>query len=432
VAWSLAAAVLSQGSTFLVSIVLARMLGRGEFGKFALVQGSMMALANMAQLATGYTATKYVAEFRAQQKSRAGGIAALCLLISASTAGATAVIMLALAEPLSQSVFKAVELASGMRWGSAYMFFMALSVCQIGILAGLESFRGTALASAVASGGYAAACIGLAFFVGLKGAFMGLALGGLVRYAVYQHQLRRAAKAQDIHLRIAKSHVEAAVLLTFGIPAALSGCIMACTTWTTSVILTSSAGGFDEMAIFTAANSFRLLTLFLPNVVNNVALALLNHALGHRSEETYRRGFRYSLGLIALTTTVAAALFAVAARPLLGFFGRDFRGGSQVMVLLLASTIFEGLGTALYQLVQSRGRMWLSLLGIVVPRETTLVVCALLLTRYSGAEGLATAYLVASAVGLFATVGAVVRISAALPVLRELWKPELPRRPNPR
>ena len=42
------------------------------------MQGTLLPIAIMANLATGYTATKYVAEYRSTDRERAGRIAALC------------------------------------------------------------------------------------------------------------------------------------------------------------------------------------------------------------------------------------------------------------------------------------------------------------------------------------------------------------------
>ena len=52
------------------------------FGEYAMVQGTVAVLSLLGQLATGYTATRYVAEFRANHPARAGRIIGTLALVS--------------------------------------------------------------------------------------------------------------------------------------------------------------------------------------------------------------------------------------------------------------------------------------------------------------------------------------------------------------
>src|SRR5947208_2583316 len=87
VTWNLAGTLLGQAGTFSANIILARILGRAIFGEYALIQNTLLTLAGVAQMATGYTASKYVAEFRLVDKPRTGRILGFCTLVSLATAG---------------------------------------------------------------------------------------------------------------------------------------------------------------------------------------------------------------------------------------------------------------------------------------------------------------------------------------------------------
>ena len=58
--WNIAGALFAQGSLFLCNIVLANILGRTGYGEFGMIQNTILTLAGVAQLATGFTATKHV------------------------------------------------------------------------------------------------------------------------------------------------------------------------------------------------------------------------------------------------------------------------------------------------------------------------------------------------------------------------------------
>ena len=61
VAFNLVGTFFNQGSTFVVNIVVANLLGRQIFGEYAIVQNTLVAVSVFVQLGIGYVATKYVA-----------------------------------------------------------------------------------------------------------------------------------------------------------------------------------------------------------------------------------------------------------------------------------------------------------------------------------------------------------------------------------
>jgi hypothetical protein len=76
----------------------------------------------------------------------------------------------------------------------------------------------------------------------------------------------------------------------------------------------------------------------------------------------------------------------------------------------MAAAVLEALALALTQVLQSQARLWLSLLLVALPRDTLIVVAALLLTPILGAAGLAAAYLIGWSVALVSTVVLAIRL----------------------
>jgi len=88
---------------------------------------------------------------------------------------------------------------------------------------------------------------------------------------------------------------------------------------------------------------------------------------------------------------------------LLRVFGKSFNDGYPVLLTLLATTIPQGAATALYQIIQSHAKMWLSFLAVALPRDVVLVALAYLRIPHSGAMGFALACAGAYTVALLAT-----------------------------
>ncbi len=66
--------VATQGASFLSLLIVARLLGKEPYGRFALVQSTVNTFIGAAALGLGVTATKYVSEYRAAQPQRLGRI----------------------------------------------------------------------------------------------------------------------------------------------------------------------------------------------------------------------------------------------------------------------------------------------------------------------------------------------------------------------
>ena len=58
VAWNTVGTAFNQGSTFLVNIIVAHLVSPASFGRYALIQTTLAVVSSIAQLSSGYTATR--------------------------------------------------------------------------------------------------------------------------------------------------------------------------------------------------------------------------------------------------------------------------------------------------------------------------------------------------------------------------------------
>lgn len=145
------------------------------------------------------------------------------------------------------------------------------------------------------------------------------------------------------------------------------------------------------MALFGAANSFRVIVLFLPNVMNSVGMSLLNNQRT-ASADGYRRVFWWNLGLTAAFVSVGAVGVIALGPWLLRAFGKGFDGGYTVLRVLMLGAVIESVAIWTYQVIQSHGKMWLTLFLVTLPRDCLIVALAYTLTPAYGAAGLAAAH----------------------------------------
>jgi O-antigen/teichoic acid export membrane protein len=388
---NLTGSVFSQGSTFALNLVSANLLGRLAFGEFTVVQATLSTVGALAQVATGYTATKYVAEFRERHPERAARILHLCGAVSTTTALIAALSLAVCAPWIATHAFEAPQLTPWLRTAAPGVLFIVMNGFRSGALAGLESYAALARIGVVSGVVYLALGVAGAYLGGVHGAIIGVVVSAAVQWLLLGYILQNELARWKMPGRPAHPWRERATILHFALPAALTGAITLPAFWLASALLVRQPGGLEQMALFGAANSFRLIVLFLPNSMNNVGVSLLNN---QRTADArgYRHVFWWNLGLTAAFVSVGAAAVIAAGPWLLRAFGKEFDAGYTVLRVLMVAAAFESVAIWTYQVLQSHGKMWLTLFAVTLPRDCVIVGLAYALTPTHGAAGLAAAH----------------------------------------
>jgi O-antigen/teichoic acid export membrane protein len=391
ISWNLAAAVFTQGSTFAINIVLANLLGRQIFGEYAIIRTTLLTLTAVAPLATGYTAARYAAVFRSTDADRVGRILGFCTIVSTAAAAVAALGLLVGSWWVAAELLRAPRLAVGLALVTGSVFFSVMSAYQVGALAGLESYRGLAGAGLIGGTVSLVVCSLAAWVAGLSGALVGLSASAGVQWVTLRWCLRSELARQGIVVRYGNLGEERAIVVRVALPAALIGFVSMPALWVASAVLVRQPGGYEQMALYGAANSFRVIVLLLSTVINNVGMSVLGNQRRMADDARYRQVFWTNMGLTAGVVLVGGFAVILLGPWLLRVFGRGFAESYPVLVVLMLATIPEGLSAAMHQAVQAEDKIWLSLLAIVVPRDSALAVLSYVLSPTYGALGLAAA-----------------------------------------
>lgn len=405
--WNGLGTLFAQGSVFLTAVLLARLMGKEVFGEWGMIQSTLLTLTSIAQVSTGLTATKYVAEFRDADKERAGRVLGLCSVLTSITGIVATVLMLISAPWVAEYMLAAPHLAVSLAISAAFVLFSVMNGYQIGALAGLESYKSISVYGALLGAAHLALSVLGALFGGLHGALAGIAVSALLRWGVYGLVLHREINKQGITIQRKEGIRERYVLNRFALPAALSGLTTMPAVWMGNVFLVQQPNGYAEMGIYSAAMTLRTIVLLLPTLLNGVALTLINSHKGANDKPAFKAAFFLNLKI----TTVAALTGAIAlwlfGESLLKAFGSNFAQGnaSYIILLMSISVVFEAIGIAVYQLIQSHEKMWLSFFAIALPRDVLIVVSAYFLTQHYGGAGLAGAFALGFMLALMTKIG---------------------------
>jgi O-antigen/teichoic acid export membrane protein len=402
-ALNLIAVAFNQGSTLIVNILVARILMKQSFGEYAMVQSTLLTMAALSQLATGYTASKYIAEYRSTDPERAGRIMGLCALVSALMASVGTILFIPIAPWLAGTMLKASHLAITLMIGSGFLFFSTINGYQTGALAGLEAYGALAKAGVV-SGIVAVVAISLgAWWGGVNGTLIGLSMNAFVRCAIHNRWLQLESRAQGIEPQYRGVRREKAVIFRFALPASIAGYYAMPMIWLGNSFLVSQPGGYGEMALYAAAMNIGRLVIFVPVVMNSVVSSILNHVKGSGNRQQYDHLYRFNVIFVFSTTLVVALILGFFGDTILGMFGRSFSTATDILIIILASSVFEATTGSLYQRIQNHGKIWLSFIFINLPIGPVFLILAFFLVPKLGALGLGIANIIMTMLSLLGT-----------------------------
>ena len=393
VTWNVVGTSLSQVSVLITSVLTARLLGPHIFGEFTMLQNTGLAFGGLAQLATGITATRYVAEYRSTDPPRAGRVIGACSTVTlfAGLFGCLAVLLLS--DWLSIEVLKAPHLSSGLRLMALYVLLFAVSGYQVGTLAGLDAYRLVARIGAVHAVIHIVVCATAVLLFGLWGALAGLVLSLAARWRLYEVAIRKESAAQGIHICASLPREERLALIGFALPATLVGLTYAPSLWLAGTMLAKQEGGYVELGIYSVAFTFKTMLMFLPYTINSVGASFLSNLSSSDRRDQFKRVFIGNLSAVAGSALAGGLLIVVFGEWLIALFGSKFAAAMTVIPVLAAAAVAESIMLALYLFLQTRGRMWTLLFFVTLPRDVAFPLCAMALVSNGRAVGLAWAYL---------------------------------------
>ncbi|MBI2677652.1 MAG: oligosaccharide flippase family protein [Candidatus Koribacter versatilis] len=396
--WSVLDAGFKRGFALLISIVVARAMGREVFGEFGLVQSTVGMFGLFAGLGMSVTATKYVAELRASDPLRLGRILGLSRLVAVISGAAMTLVLVATAPWLARTTLAAPGIGWPLQLGCGLLFFGVVNGTVLGALYGFERFKAVAFVDGIAGLlGFGAVVLGLRTH-GLPGAIVGLVVGvalqGIGYWICLSHELRHS-KLPVIYRGCT---AEWRVLPRFSAPALLAVAMTGPVAWVCSTILVNQPGGYAQLGLFNAANQWHSLVLFLPLTLSAPFLPVLSSLFGTEPAK-YMKVLTTGILANTLVALVAAGAVILLSRPIMASYGSSFVSGVPALVLLVLAAVISAAVWCVGQAIASSGNMWwgfaLNLVWAVA------LVSFLWLFRQSGAYGYALATLIAYGIHVF-------------------------------
>lgn len=404
--WAITGTLFRQAANFVAGMMVARLLGVSDFGKLAVVQSTVLMLANFGQAGIGLAATQRVAGLRSKDPSRAGRVIGFSLVFTGACALLVGLLFFLFSSRIASEILPESDIVTEIMIAGGWIAFEIISLLQLRIMTGLEAFRSSAFVNLFQGIILIPILYCGAYLGGVSGAVTGLALVSIISSVIGQVALNAECGSFSITISYRDSWKEKG-LLGMSAKVWLSDIAMNATNWLAGILLARQPGGLPEFGLFNAANRLQNILLFLPARIFQVSVPVLSNL----RTDGNRRGFTkalLTLGALAIVITGAGAVcFLVFSEQLMSLFGSDFSRGSgvlQTVALVCVASAAWTVATAGLWAAEKANQM------LILDTVRGLLLISICLSgAVISARGLAFAHLISYTVGLVLLVGVLVR-----------------------
>ena len=227
------------------------------------------------------------------------------------------------------------------------------------------------------------------YFYGLTGAIWALVINLGFNWLFNHLALSKEAQLYMVPIALRNCTREWPVLWKFSLPAVLAGSMVGPVNWLCSAMLVNRPGGYGEMGIFSAANQWFALLMFLPAILGSVILPVLSNQLGQNDSKQSMKTLVLVMKMNLLIIIPLVVFTSIASPYIMSLYGEGFGVGWPTLVIVLITAGLLAVQTPVGQIIAASGRMWIGF-AMNMGWAVAFIVSTLLLVNL-GSLGLASA-----------------------------------------
>lgn len=355
--WALVGAVVGRGISMLSYIWVARLLTQAVYGEFGILRSTINMFTVFAGMGLGATASKYIAQYRNTDATKAGDIYTLSNILIFFIAAVFSALLFFFSSYIANYSLHAPDLSDEIKIGAIVLFFITVNSVQNGALAGFEDFKSIAVNTFVSCCIQATLLIAGCYWKGIYGMLIGWGVGCFSCYLLN----RRSIRIQLIKYKISTAvhHIrktDLMVLWRFSLPALLASIMVGPVLWWTKTFLVSHSN-YEEMAIFDVAEQWYTMVLFVPSTLAQIILPMLTNVLEEGSPRQYLKLIKFNLSINILISLILSVLMVLIGPYVMGIYGKGFVD-THTLTLMMAATVASSACNVVGQVIASRDKMW--------------------------------------------------------------------------
>lgn len=393
--WSFTGTAIGKLCVLIAGIVCARILGKELFGQFGMIRSTINIFIVLGASGFGVTATRFISQLRQTDIPRMLSISRLTYRFAMATGFVITIGCLIFSKQIASYGLHEESLTQEIQIASLLLFFSILYGVQNGILSGMEAFKDIAKNTLIGSLLEAVFMIIGALLWGLNGAILGFGIGVIGLYVANKISIRHIfPDDKNCQTTAIKSPTDYKLLLNYSIPATLSALTVTPAFWCIRTILVKE-NGYDSLALFEAADQWKVMILFIPTSISQIVLPILSSSLG--DDRKFHRILYVNIAIIVVVSLMIVLAVLLFGESIMNLYGKGFTDKMPLLYLAI-STIFSAYSNIIEMSIYSKDKMW-ACFFLNLGWAIIMIVSALwLVDKGMAATGLALAVLISYAI----------------------------------
>jgi O-antigen/teichoic acid export membrane protein len=358
--WSLTGVAMAKFLVLVAGIICARILGTAQFGELGIVRSTIGMFIVIGASGLGYTANKYIAEYRAVGNTqKIVQIYNLTIVFGVLVGIVITLAVLLSSRYLADSVLDNPGLEVSIRLGAILLFMSIFNSVQNGVLSGFEEFKTIAINTFISSVVEALGIIVGAYAYGTEGAIVGYGVSFIVWAIINYFSIKKVFSSENIPMRYSwLSREDIFIIWNFSIPAAMNTIMVVPAFWIIKTLLVNFCG-YESLGIYEAADQWKVIILFVPGAIANILLPIFSNIQGAKNETSFAKTLNYSMLINGGVALILFVMVFFCQHLIINFYGSGFEDSSTLVVLCL-STVFSSIAQVMTLSLISKGMVWIS------------------------------------------------------------------------
>lgn len=358
VSWGVVGSVISRLSLLVTSIIIARMLGVIKFGEYGILISTVQLFTSLSGLGLGLTAVKYVSQYRENDLDKTQRIMSATLLLAFFSGLGMMLVLLAASHFICTEIISASHISGLLKISAPMLLFGTISGVSIGIMQGLELFKKIArinLITGIITFIIASTAV---YFYGLTGVVAASVLIQFFVCIIYGYFVYIEFRRRKLRFSFFSFRYEYKLLIGFSLPAFLSNVLVGPVMWIASTMLVNQPNGYRELGLFTAADQWKTILLYIPAIIGASITPIMSERFGQGYLGDVRKTVKVTMTLAVIAVVPAGIALSIASPWVMSQYGEDYSSGWLVLTVILLTACVMAIQLPVGFLIAASGRMW--------------------------------------------------------------------------
>lgn len=375
--WALFGNTIAKGLALTAGIIVARFLGKEIYGEYGIIRNTLMSIAIFSTFGLGYTATKFIAEYKNSNPEFLRAILYYARNITLFVSGVMAGGLFVWASYIANIVLVAPHLSNPLRLVAIWIVFNAVTATQIGVLAGFGDFKGMARINTIVGVVTFITSFIFTYYWRLNGALTALLLTQILNWWLNSRLVNR--NLLSVNYTFSKDRLLLKKIIKFSFPVALQEALYSLTLWISSLLLIKYSN-YGELGLYSAAMQWNGIVLFIPGILRNVILSHLSES--NKDEKKYNNVMNISLLFNFIMTFIPFVLVFIFSDFIVNIYGESFKYLKEIINVAVFSAIVSSLLNVYSQSYMSKGKNWFVFI-IRIFRDSLIIISFYFLLSYN-------------------------------------------------